>query len=128
MRRTITGTLLLSSVFLTAAAYASPPIGDSSAPTRHVSTGITPPQLLDSLSLSVPDSNSAASIPEGAQITVTYVIDEKGQPRDIRIVQGYDAIWNARALDAVSKLHYRPATLDNQPIPLGMNLVITLAR
>lgn len=127
MRRTITGTLLLSSLLLTAAAYASPPIGDP-APTRHVSTGITPPKLLDSLSLSVPDSISAATIPEGAQITVSYVIDEKGQPREIRVVQGYNVLWNARALDAVSKLHYRPATLDNQPVSVPMNLVITLAQ
>ncbi len=127
MRRTITGTLMLSSLLLTAAAYASPPIGDS-APTHNVSTGITPPQLLDSLSLSIPDSSSATTIPEGAQITVTYVVDDKGQPSNLHVVEGFDPIWNARALDAVSKLHYRPATLDNQPVPVPMNLVINLAR
>jgi len=128
MRRTITGTLLLSSLLFTAAAYASPPTGDTPAPARRVSTGITPPQLLDSLTLGLPDAISATSIPAGTQISVAFVVDEKGQPHDIHVVQGYDLIWNARAVDAVSKLHYRPASLDNQSIPMNMNLVITLAQ
>lgn len=128
MRRTITSTVLLSSLLFTAAAYASPPAGDMPAPTRRVSTGITPPKLLDNLSITMPEQSAATNIPDHTQIAVSYVVDEKGEPRDIRVVQGYDILWNARAVDAVSRLHYRPAMLDNQPIPMGMNLVITLAR
>jgi Gram-negative bacterial TonB protein C-terminal len=128
MRRTITGTLLFSSLLFTAAAYASPPSGDSSASARRVSTGIVPPKLLDSLSINLPDQTAGTNIPAGTQIRVAFVVDEKGQPHDIRVVQGYDLIWNARAVDAVSKLHYRPASLDNQSIPMNMNLVITLAQ
>lgn len=128
MRRTITGTILLSSLLFTAAAYASPPTGDTPALTHRVSTGVTPPKLLDNLSITTPEQSAATNIPDHTQIAVSYVVDEKGQPHDIRVVQGYDVIWNARAVEAVSRLHYRPATLDNQPIPMGMNLVITLAR
>lgn len=98
------------------------------APTHRVSTGIVPPKLLDSISINLPDQIATTNIPAGTQISVAFVVDEKGQPRDIRVVQGYDVIWNARAVDAVSRLHYRPASLDNQSIPMNMNLVITLAQ
>jgi hypothetical protein len=128
MRRIIPGTLLLSSLLFTAAAYASPPSGDSSAPARRVSTGIVPPKLLDSLSINLPDQAADSNIPAGTQIRVAFVVDEKGQPRDIRVLDGYDLIWNARAVAAVSNLHYVPASLDNQAIPMNMNLVITLAQ
>lgn len=127
MRRTITSAILLSSLVLSAAAFASPPTGDSPAPTRRVSTGITAPRLLDSLALNASPSVTP-NIPEGTQITVSFVVDGNGQPRDIHVVQGYNMVWNALAIDAVSRLHYRPAMLDNQPIAMNMNLVITLAR
>jgi len=127
MRRTIVSTVLFSSLLFTAAAYASPPPDDAAA-TIRVSTGVTPPQLLDSLQLTVPDPITATNVPADAQITVSFVVDERGQPRNIQVVKGYDLFWNARAVDAVSKLHYRPATMDSQAIPMTMNLVITIAR
>lgn len=85
------------------------------------------PRLLDSLALNASPSVTP-NIPEGTQITVSFVVDGNGQPRDIHVVQGYNMVWNALAIDAVSRLHYRPAMLDNQPIAMNMNLVITLAR
>lgn len=128
MRRTIISTILSSSLLLTAAAFASPPASDSAALTRHVSTGITPPRLLDSLNFQLPQSVSDLNALSGIQISVSFVVDEKGQPRDIHIVQGYNPIWNSIAVAAVSKLHYVPASLDNQAVPMGVNLVINLNR
>lgn len=127
MRRTIISTALFSSMLFTAAAYASPPPGQTSAPTFPVSTGITPPEVLNTLNIKFPDQNTRP-VPAGTQISLSYVVDENGQPRNIQVVHGYDLVWNARAAEAVSKLRYRPASLDNQPIPMGMNLIITLAR
>lgn len=126
MRRTIIGTILSSSLLLTAAAYASPPASDSAASTHRVSTGVTPPRLLDSIYIQAPNDATDLSIPSGTQISVSFVVDAKGQPRDIHVVQGYTTVWNARAIDAVSKLHYLPASLDDQAVPMEMNLVITL--
>jgi outer membrane biosynthesis protein TonB len=128
MRRTIATSVLFSSLLFTAAAYASPPPDDAAATTRRVSTGVTPPQLLDSLKLTTPDSLTATSVPADTQITVSFVVNEKGQPSNIQVVRGYDLFWNERAVQAVSKLHYRPASIDNQTIPMAVNLVITIAQ
>lgn len=128
MRRTIGSSLLFSSLLFTASAFASPPAGNSVASTPRVSTGVTAPRLLNSLELNAPDSFSATTVPAGTQISVTFVVDENGQPRNIHVTRGYDPLWNARVIDAVSKLHYVPASMDNQAIPLSMNLVVTLAR
>jgi outer membrane biosynthesis protein TonB len=128
MRRTIVSTVLFSSLLFTAAAYATPPRDDAAASTRRVSTGVTPPQLLDSLNFTGPYSFTAASVPADTQITVSFVVNEKGQPGNIQVVKGYDLFWNARAVEAVSKLHYRPASIDNQTIPMAVNMVITIAQ
>lgn len=127
MRRTIISTVLSSSLLFTAAAYASPPPADSAAPTLRVSTGITPPKLLNSIDLAVPDSVNVPSVPSGTQVSLSYTVDEKGQPRNIQVVKGYNFFWNARVVSAVSQLHYRPATMDNQAIPMDINLTVTLA-
>lgn len=128
MRRTIITGVLFSSLLFTAAANASSPPADAAASTLRVSTGPNPPQLLNSLELTVPDPLTATNVPADTQITVSFVVDEKGQPRNIQVVKGYDLFWNSRAVDAVGRLHYRPATMDNQAIPMAMNLVITIAR
>ena len=129
MRRTIASSVLFSSLLFTAAAYASPPPDDAAASTTlRVSTGVTPPQPIDSLKLVASDSLSATPIPANARIKVSFIVDEKGQPRNIQVVKGYDSLWNARAVEAVSKLHYRPASIDNQTIPMAVNLVITIAQ
>ena len=99
--------------------YASPPPNDSAAPARHVSTGVTLPRpwiSLTSKSLKTPPISAFPPVPRSA---ISFVLDEKGQPRGIHVVQGYSNMWNARAVEAVSKLHYVPASLDNQPIPMG---------
>lgn len=128
MRRTIVSTILFSSLLFTAAASASSPPGDSPVPTRRVSTGITPPQLLTPININLADKFPSTPLPTDTQISVTFVVDQNGATRDVQITRGFDLVWNARVVAAISKLHYRPATLDNQPVPMQMNLVINLAR
>jgi hypothetical protein len=125
MRRTLATVLLLSSFVFTAAAYAS---DDVSASTPRVSTGVTPPQLLNSLNVTVPDPTTGHSMPADSSISVSFKVDETGQPRDIRILKGVDPFWNARVANAVQNLHYRPAMMDNQPVSMVVNLDVTLTR
>lgn len=129
MRRPLVSALLYSSFAFAfaAVANASPPSNVASAQTHRVSTGVTPPQLLNSLQLTFPDPQSAHALATGNRVSVSFLVDEKGQIQNIRVVQGIDAIWNARIVDAVRKLHYRPATMDNEPVPMAVNLNINLA-
>ncbi len=129
MRRILAASLLLSSLSLPAAAKASQPVDDASAPTPvRVSTGITPPVLLDSASLMLPEGYSIDAIPTDAQVGLSLTIDEKGQPTDIHVTKSYSPFWDARVIETVRRFHYKPETVSNQPVPVDMNLVVNIAR
>ena len=122
MRRTLATGLLLSSMFLTAAAYAS---DDVSASTPRVSTGVTPPQVLNSIRLA-PDQMIGHTHPADSIISVSFMVDEKGQPRDIQVLKGSDPYWNSLVTSAVQNLRYRPATLNNRPVAMAVKLNINI--
>jgi|HubBroStandDraft_5_1064220.scaffolds.fasta_scaffold380932_1 hypothetical protein len=132
MRSIIASGIVLSSLFLPAAAIASTPVDDASATAQapRVSTGVTAPTLLESmLAISIPGDLPQEAIPaSGAQIGLTFVVDQKGKPQDIHVVKGINAFWDARVVEAVSKFHYRPGTVDAQPVPVDMNLTVNIAR
>lgn len=124
MRRTVASSLLLSSLFFTAAAYASPSADAATTPIP-VSTGITPPEVLNSLSL----SNSPLSghaLPADRLIEVSFTVNQNGQPSDVKIVKGSDIYWNSRVVNAVLNLRYRPASMDNHAIPMVVNMNVNL--
>jgi hypothetical protein len=130
MRHILAGSILLSSLLLPAAASASQPSDDATTSTQpvRVSTGVTAPALLSSIGLTIPAGLPTDSIPVDAQIGLTLTVDEKGVPQDIHVVKGISPFWDARVVDAVRKFHYRPGSIDEKPIPVDMNLTITIAR
>jgi hypothetical protein len=130
MRHIVASTLLLSSILFPAAASASTPSDDVTAPTQapRVSTGVTAPALLQSTYVNVPADFSNNEIPVNAQIGLTLVVDEKGRPQNIHVVKGFSPFWDSRVVDAVSKFHFRPGTIDEKAIPVDMNLTVNLAR
>lgn len=128
MRHILTSGLLLSSLLLPAAAGAMQPSDDASTQPTRVSTGVIAPTLLNSIGVTIPEGLSKDSIPVDAQVGLTLVVDEKGQPQDVHVVKGINPFWDERVADAVRKFHYRPGTIDEKAIPVDMNLTITLAR
>jgi len=130
MRHILASSILLSSLLLPAAASASTPSDDASAPTQapRVSTGVIAPVLLDSIELGSPDDSLLNTLPDGAQVGLTLTVDEKGQPQDIHVVRGINPYWDARIVEAVSRAHYRPATIDAEKIPADVDLTLTIER
>jgi TonB family protein len=130
MRRVLAiSSLLLLSLSLPAAAKASTPVDDATASTPvRVSTGVIQPVLLDSVNLTLPSSFSNFMVPEGAEVDLTFTVDENGTPQNIHVVKSYNPFWDARVLEAVRQFHYRPGTVDNQPVAIDMNLTINIAR
>jgi len=130
MRHILAGSLMLSSLVLTAAAHATQPSDDVTASTQpvRVSTGVVAPSLLNSASIALPTGLPKDAIPVDTQIGLTLTVDENGAPQDIHVVKGINPFWDARVIDTVRKFHYRPGTIDQKPIPVDMNLTITIAR
>ena len=129
MRRILAASLMLSSLFLPAAAKARTPVDDASAPTPvRVSTGVTAPVLLSSPMLSLPVGYSFDLIPEDAKVQLSLTVDEKGEPQNIRVVKSFSPFIDARVVETVSQFHFRPGTVDNQPTTVDLNLTVNVAR
>lgn len=129
MRRILAASLLLPSLFLPAVAKASTPVDDATAPTPvRVSTGVTAPVLLGKPVLSLPVGYSFDLIPTDAQVQLSLTVDEKGQPQNIHIVKSFNPFVDASVMDSVSQFHFRPGTIDNQPVAVDLNLTVNVAR
>jgi TonB family protein len=125
MRRILVASLL-SSFALTAAAAPSPHANDASAAAPAavvVSTGVTEAQLLHSTKIDIPtDTLDAVSNP--AQLVLKVKLDESGTPTRVQVVKSVNPTVDARVINAVRSFRWRPAVLDNQTIPVDVNLVV----
>jgi TonB family protein len=129
MRRILAISTMLSSLALPAAAFASTPVDDATAPTPiRVSSGVTQPVLVNSAFLDIPSGYSIDAIPTDAQVSLSLTINEKGQPENIQVTKSFNKFWDARVIQTVREFHFKPATVDNQPTPIDMNLVVNIAR
>jgi TonB family protein len=129
MRRILAASLMLSSLIFPAVAKASTPVDDSTAPTPvRVSTGVTEPVLLGSPVLSLPQGLAFDIIPPGAQVELTLTVNAKGEPENIQVVKSFSPFIDARVVETVSQFHFRPATVNNQPTAIDLNLTVNVAR
>jgi TonB family protein len=130
MRRILVASLLLSSLTLPAVAKASKPVDDASAPTPvRISTGVIAPVLLSSDELSIPQGLlSFNMLPADAAVQLSLTVNEKGEPENIHVVKSYSPFLDARVVEAVSKFHFRPGTIDNQPTAIDLNLTVNVTR
>ena len=130
MRRNLIPALLLGSMLFPVAAVASQTKADASlsTPNLRVSTGVVAPAVLDTVQVTVPQDASFQSIPAGAQVGLTLTVDQNGRPRNIQVVKPLNAYWDASVVNAVSHFRFRPGTIDNKPIPVNVNLTVTIAQ
>lgn len=129
MRRTLVASLLFSTLYLPAAAKASTPVDDTSAPTPvRISTGVIAPVLVGSPILDLPEGLSSQLIARDAQVKLSLTINEKGQPENIQVVRSFSPFVDARVVETVSKMHFRPGTIDNRPTAVDVNLTINVSR
>ncbi|MFZ0301428.1 MAG: TonB family protein [Terracidiphilus sp.] len=130
MRHILASSVVLSSLLLPAAAFASKPVDDPAAatPAPRITTGVIGPFLVNSLYLTAPQGPAASFIPADAQVGVSFVVDEKGLPENIQVTKSINPSWDSQVVEAVSKLHYRPARIDDQKIPVDMNLTVVIAK
>lgn len=129
MRSLLAATFVLSSLFVPTMASAATPAPESAAaqPIR-VSTGVTTPTLLTPISLNVPSSLTWEILPNDAKVELKLVVDEKGNAHDVQVTRSLTPFWDARVVEAVSKALYRPASIDQQNIPMAVNLTVSIAR
>jgi TonB family protein len=129
MRRILAASILLSPLFVSAAAIASQPViaEPAATTTRPLSTGVTPAHVIYSPDLNLSPA-AAETLPFGAEVVVKLNVDEKGLPTDIEIVKSPTHYLDAPVVAAVRQYRFRPASLDNQPVATPMTLTILVQR
>jgi TonB family protein len=90
---------------------------------KVVSEGMTPPRVLNSID---PSSNEYAQKYgiAGMELLRT-VVDASGIPREMAIARPIGFGLDEKAVEAVKNSHFKPATLNGQPVPVVIDLVVT---
>ena len=90
---------------------------------KVVSEGVTPPRVLNSID---PSSNEYAQKYgiAGMELLRT-VVDATGVPRQMAIARPIGFGLDEKAVEAIKNSHFRPATLNGQPVPVVVDLVVT---
>jgi hypothetical protein len=90
---------------------------------KVVSEGMSPPKVLNSID---PSSNEYAQKYgiAGMELLRT-VVDASGIPRQIAIARPIGFGLDEKAVDAVMKSHFQPATLNGQAVPVVIDMVVT---
>jgi TonB family protein len=130
MRHIIASTIMLSSMLFPVVANASSSADDVTAPTPNlrVSTGVIAPSLVGSIALHLPDGLSLHFVPMDTQVGLSLTVDSNGQPQNVKVVKSSNPFWDARIVDAVQNSHFRPAKVDETPVPVEMNLIVNVAQ
>ncbi len=133
-------TLLVASLFLAPVlAHAQAPqqvakldalktfAGDVPAP-RRVSTGVTAPKLIKVSDVIVSPSMvwGVNAFREDRKVTVAMIVDEKGVPTDLKVVNSSDAELDKDVLAAVAQYRFTPGTVSNTPVAAPVNLEVTV--
>ncbi len=130
MRSILAASLLLSPMLYSASAIASQPKSDAAGTTqeRRVSTGVTRPAVLGSGNIHIPPSALLPNEAAGAQVVLALRVNEKGDAENVRVVKSANPDLDARVVEGVRQSRFRPAKLDNQPIPLEVNMIVQVVR
>lgn len=127
MRRIVVASLL-SAVTLAAVAETPKPVSGTPAATtvtaRPVSTGITAPQLSNQATVHISADSALSSYPNPARMLLRLSLDPTGNATSVRVVRSLSPSVDAQVVKAVRDFRWRPASLDNQNIPVDVNLIV----
>ena len=144
MRKVILATLALSPMLLHAQANSpaqpqastlqsrleqpndfAPDRGAATTPLR-VSTGVVSPKLTYSTTIASTDEWTVRRSAFDKKVVVEMLVNEKGVPSDLKVVDSIGEEMDKNVLAAVSQYRFKPATLDNKPTAAPLKLEIVL--
>ena len=128
MRRIIAASVLLSPLFLSAAALASQPVTDEPASTTAhlISTGVKPARILSAPDVDLTPA-AQGTLPYNAEVVLSLKVDEKGNAQDVQVIKSPTHYLDGPVADAVRQYRFSPATLDNQPVSEPITLTVVVA-
>ncbi len=93
-------------------------------PDRPISTGVIAPKLLTSPKIVVAKSDFREDDLSSEKAVVSFKVDAYGTPHHVQIIKSVNPEVDSKVVAAVSAWHFTPATLDDQAVPINLNLVV----
>ncbi len=127
MRRILKASALLSTVIFAAAAVASPPATGAIVSTQShpAISSLLPVRIINAPNFDL-NGNGIVVTPQASKIVLKLNVSERGKAQNILVVKSDNPALNGTLVDAVSRFQFRPAILDNRPIPVKMNLIVNV--
>jgi len=107
----------------TLAANAAAPSYETTHP-RPVSSGVVGPKLITGPAITVATSDFAPRDLASQYVIVHLRVDETGAPHQVEIMKTVNPTVDSRVLAAVRGYRFEPATLDQQAVPMDLDLRI----
>lgn len=85
---------------------------------RHVGGAVAPPKFLRGPTPSFSKEARAAKI--SGRVQVYLLVDETGTPQHVRVVRGVGYGLDEKAVEAVRRYKFRPATMDGKPVTVDL--------
>lgn len=88
----------------------------------RISSGIVAPKLIHTSEIAWTGNNYSTE----KVLVVGMTIDTAGKPKDLKIIQSTDPMFDENVLESVSQYRFTPGTLDNEPVatPLYLHVVV----
>ena len=92
-----------------------------------VSTGVTAPRILHTVSFTVPNDAISKRVTSTEQrVVVDMTVDETGKPTNLSIVKSVSPTIAQQVLATISQSRYQPGMLDGQPtaVPVKLEVIV----
>jgi TonB family protein len=127
MRKSLT-VILLSTLLAPAAVHANASdMAASTAPVR-VTTGVVAPTVLNSRDFTVTSDALSGVGAEKPAVVLALRVNEKGMAENVRVVRSVNFRVDQQVLTAAREFRFRPATLNEQPVPVDLHLTVVVQR
>ena len=93
-----------------------------------ISTGVIGPKLISGQSLTVPAEEFPLRDAAKKHMIVNFTVDQNGVPQGVRLLKSVNQAVDNRILNAVRQYRFAPATLDDQTVPVEVNLQVFFAQ
>jgi TonB family protein len=105
------------------------PATSGSSRSASAASGLTPSQLAQNLKRIkyVPPEFPAKALSQrvSGSVTIEYIVDTNGDPRDVRVVEATPpGVFDHAAINAVKHWHYEPVVANGVPVEVPVRTAI----
>jgi TonB family protein len=88
---------------------------------------MTAPKMIRSVVLQL-SGEDLASTPDLSQVVLNGTVDEYGFLRNLSVAHSAGTAVDKKALEAVNGYRFKPATVNNQPVPAAVSIAIKIEK